>query len=243
MIDLTPLEVRKKKGDFRRIMRGYDPELVDDFLDLVADRLEQLVRENMAIAERVSVLESQVTDYRDREKALTEALVTAQEMREEMRKQVQKEAELVRREAEAESEAIRSGAMQAREREEESLRRLRARQTQLLQTYRGFLERELAELSVMAETLEVHQTRPMFGSEQGMDGEEAPAPKEVKPRARKAAPAPASQAPAPPLSAVPPLALLTEKDEPSQIELVEPAEAEPAEPDGGWVSTLIERKG
>jgi DivIVA domain-containing protein len=40
MIDLTPLEVRQKKGDFRRAVRGYDPELVNDFLDLVADRRE-----------------------------------------------------------------------------------------------------------------------------------------------------------------------------------------------------------
>ena len=40
MIDLTPLEVRKKKGDFRRGLRGYDPPQVDDFLDIVADRLE-----------------------------------------------------------------------------------------------------------------------------------------------------------------------------------------------------------
>ena len=52
MIDLTPLEVRKKKGDFRRGFRGYDAELVNDFLDLVADRMEELVRENMSLAER-----------------------------------------------------------------------------------------------------------------------------------------------------------------------------------------------
>ena len=36
MIDLTPLEVRKKKGDFRRSMRGYEQQAVDDFIDLVA---------------------------------------------------------------------------------------------------------------------------------------------------------------------------------------------------------------
>ncbi|MFH1765104.1 MAG: DivIVA domain-containing protein, partial [Gemmatimonadota bacterium] len=36
MIDLTPLDVRKKRGDFRRILRGYDPEEVDTFMDLVA---------------------------------------------------------------------------------------------------------------------------------------------------------------------------------------------------------------
>jgi DivIVA domain-containing protein len=65
---LTPLEVRKKKGDFRRIMRGYDPGLVDDFLDLVADRLEELVRENLSLAERVARQDQQVAEYRERER-------------------------------------------------------------------------------------------------------------------------------------------------------------------------------
>ena len=32
MIDLTPLDVRKKRGDFRKMLRGYDPQEVDSFL-------------------------------------------------------------------------------------------------------------------------------------------------------------------------------------------------------------------
>ena len=39
MIDLTPLDVRSKRGDFRRILRGYEPQEVDTFLELVAERL------------------------------------------------------------------------------------------------------------------------------------------------------------------------------------------------------------
>ena len=153
MIDLTPLEVRKKKGDFRRAMRGYEPSLVDDFLDLVADRLEELVRENMALHERLKTSDMQVGDYRDRERALTEALVSAQELREEMRAQAVRETELARRGAEQDAERILATAMLQREKEEEAIRRLRARQAQLLQTYRSFLEREINELGVVAETL------------------------------------------------------------------------------------------
>src|SRR5690606_17758021 len=92
MIDLTPLEVRKKKGDFKRAMRGYDTPLVDDFLDLVADRMEELVRENLSLTERTTRSEQQIAEYRERERALTEALVTAQEMREEVRRQATREA-------------------------------------------------------------------------------------------------------------------------------------------------------
>jgi cell division initiation protein len=153
MIDLTPLEVRKKKGDFRKAMRGYDPALVDDFLDVTADRMEELVRENMTFADRVSRLEVLVADYREREKALTDALVSAQEMREETRRQATRDADLLRREAEAEAADIRAAAHQAKEKEEDGLRRLRAQRSQLMKSFRAFLERELAELSVAEEAL------------------------------------------------------------------------------------------
>jgi cell division initiation protein len=132
MIDLTPLEVRKKKGDFRRIMRGYDPALVDDFLDLVADRMDELVREVLALTERVGRQEQQVADFRERERALTEALVTAQEMREEIRQQTSREAELVKRSAEQHAGELRS-------RTEQELERLRST-----------TEREVAELRASA---------------------------------------------------------------------------------------------
>lgn len=153
MIDLTPLEVRKKKGDFKRAMRGYEPGLVDDFMDLVADRLEQLVRDNMAHTEKLRQLEQQVREYQERERALTDALVSAQELREEMRAQSTREADLARRAAEQDAERIRASAMHQRSREEQNLRQLRARQAQFLQTYRNFLERELNEVGVIAETL------------------------------------------------------------------------------------------
>lgn len=169
MIDLTPLEVRKKKNDFPRSLRGYDPGPVGDFLDLVADRLEQLVRENLSLSERVEHLDAEVRDYREREQALTEALVTAQEMRDDIRRQALREADLSRRDAEQVANAIRAEAHQTREREEEVLRRLRARRAQLIQTYRSFLERELAELAVVAESLELSPVRDEWGNVAGAE--------------------------------------------------------------------------
>ncbi len=160
MIDLTPIDIRKKKGDFSRSLRGYDVADVDMFLDLVADRLEEVVNESLRLEERVSQLEAQMQEYRQRETALTEAVVTAQELREDVKRQVAKEAELARREAEVEAERIRAAALQAREHEEEQLRRLRARRIQLLRTFRTFLERELAELAVMEQELASGDVEP-----------------------------------------------------------------------------------
>jgi cell division initiation protein len=190
MIDLTPLEVRKKKGDFRRVMRGYEPGLVDDFLDLAADRMEELVRDNLQLGERVRRLEEQVSDFRDRERALTEALVTAQEMREEMREQTSREAEIARREAESEAARIRQAAELARERAEESIRHLRDRQRQLVASYRALLERELAEISAVARSLEEGGSHRAIGtlfSNEDLEGVFAVADEIADPRSEAAA--------------------------------------------------------
>src|SRR5512141_749917 len=153
MIDLTPLEVRKKKGDFRRALRGYEPELVDDFLDMVADRLEELVRDNMALNERVARLEELVTDYREREMALTEALVSAQEFREDQLNHASREAALRLREAEPAAQSIREAALRDRDKEEAALRRVRARRVQLVESFRAFLEREMHQIEVESAAL------------------------------------------------------------------------------------------
>ncbi len=108
MIDLTPLDVRKKRGDFRKIFRGYDPEEVDTFLELVAERLEDLVKENLTLTERALRFESQLRTLEGRETAVQEALVTAQKLREDVREQSRREAESLRSQVARESERRRA---------------------------------------------------------------------------------------------------------------------------------------
>lgn len=173
MMDLTPLDVRKKKGDFRRILRGYDPQEVDTFLELVEERLEGLVSENHSLGDRVARLEEALRTLEERERAVQEALVTAQRVREEMADQSRREAELLLREARWEAEELRrqveleverrllEGEVRVRERREalEELERARVR---FLKAFRSLLERELAVVEVeearnplLEQTLEV----------------------------------------------------------------------------------------
>lgn len=148
MIDLTPLDVRKKKGDFRRTVRGYDPELVDDFLDMVAERLEELVKQNVALSERGEHLQEQVASFREREKALNEALVTAQQLRSEAQVQADKEVELIRREAQGEAERIVAEGQRSFRELAREIESLQARKLQFIRAFRGMLDRHLAELDV-----------------------------------------------------------------------------------------------
>lgn len=146
MIDLTPLDVRKKKGDFRRAMRGYEPAQVDDFLDLAAERLEELVRENGVLGGRVEEMERAMAEYRDRERAMNEALVSAQQLREEMREQASRESELLLKDARGEAEQIVGEARRQAAVALEALRRLQGQRARFLRVFRTLVERQLGEL-------------------------------------------------------------------------------------------------
>jgi DivIVA domain-containing protein len=154
MIDLTPLDVRNKRGDFKKVMRGYDPHEVDVFLEIVADRLEALIRENMALKERAGALQAQVNAQSEREQAVQAALVTAQELRADIRNQAQREAENIVKAAEtegrrlmAEAEAEVRTKLRAAERRLDKLademRELERRRARFLKDFRQLLEREL----------------------------------------------------------------------------------------------------
>src|SRR3989449_6088886 len=107
---LTPHDVRKQ--EFRRSLRGYEPLGVDDFRVRVADELERILREKSVLEERLAALGEQLSEDRERERAMNEALVAPQQLREETRAAAQREAQVTVREAEA---AARRGVEAARE--------------------------------------------------------------------------------------------------------------------------------
>lgn len=162
MIDLTPLDVRSKRGDFKKLMRGYDPQEVDIFLELVAERLEELTRENIAMRERTQILQQQVASQSDREQAVQEALVTAQELRADIRGQAQREAESILKEAEtegrrlvAEAEAEARTKLRSSERRldqiSDGLEEMERRRMRFLKEFRQLLEREMDVVQVEEE--------------------------------------------------------------------------------------------
>jgi len=152
MIDLTPIDIRSKQGDFPRALRGYQPEQVDDFLALAADRLEEVTLELMRMQERLEHQANELKGHREREHALTSALVSAQELREEVLRQAAREADLIRKEGRLEVDQLRAAALQGVEEEQQIARQLRARREQMVRSFRSFLERELAELTVMEQS-------------------------------------------------------------------------------------------
>ncbi len=145
-MDLTPLDVRRKKEDLRRSVRGYDSGQVDAFLDVVADRLESLVRSEVRLSEEVRLLREQLESFKERERALNEALIAAQELREETRAQAERAAEIRIREAKQEAEKLVGEARTAVRAHETSLVELGSRRAGLLREMRSLLERFLGDV-------------------------------------------------------------------------------------------------
>ena len=144
---LTPLDVRKQ--EFRRSLRGYEPLGVEDFRARVADELDRILREKAVLEERVAALAEQLRAYRDRERAMNEALVAAQQLREETRTGAQREAQMVVRQAEAEAQRIIATARTAQGEVERRSADVQRQFQAYVAGFRTLLERQLAELQAL----------------------------------------------------------------------------------------------
>jgi DivIVA domain-containing protein len=144
---LTPLDVRKQ--EFRRSLRGYEPTGVDDFRARVADELERILREKSVLEERAAALGEQLRAYRERERAMNEALVAAQQLREETRAGAQREAQVIVREAEAEARRLLDEARAAQGDVQRQSADVERQFLAYVAGFRALLERQLAELRAL----------------------------------------------------------------------------------------------
>jgi cell division initiation protein len=103
-MNITPLDITQKQ--FRKVFRGLDPEEVEAFLGLVAVELEDLLKDFTALREDHQRKAEEIVEFRSRERALQETLVTAQKASEEIRDAARKEAEITISDAELQAEKI-----------------------------------------------------------------------------------------------------------------------------------------
>ena len=141
---LTPLDIRRY--DFGNALRGYDRTRVDQFRDQVAEEFEKLMRQNQELAWTARGFHEQLRAFRERDKALNDALVSAQQLRAEIREQAEREAQLLMREARAEVErGVADLRSEAKKVEEDIAALVRARRAYLSQL-RTLVERQLSEI-------------------------------------------------------------------------------------------------
>jgi DivIVA domain-containing protein len=141
---ITSLDVRR--FDFGRALRGYNPEKVEQFREQIAEELDRLGRVNADLDTKARSFHEQLRAFRERDKALNDALVSAQQLRAETREQAEREAQLLLKEARAEGDRLVEAAKSEVRRMEAELDALdRSRRTYLAQM-RALLARQLSEV-------------------------------------------------------------------------------------------------
>jgi cell division initiation protein len=95
---ITPLDIQQMV--FQVKLRGYDRDEVNRFLEEVAQTVESLNRDNAGLRERILSLEQQVAELKRTELTLSNTLVSAQSLADDVKRSAQRDAELIIKEAE-----------------------------------------------------------------------------------------------------------------------------------------------
>ena len=146
---ITPLDLQNHR--FPRRVAGYAQEEVDDFLRLVAEDYEAVLREAEAQREQVARLEQRVEELGVNEQILQETLITAQKLSEDLKQTSMKEAEVIVSEAEVKGEKILDAAHRRAANLAEDIREMKQLKTRLSTAVRAAIETHLGLLEGLAE--------------------------------------------------------------------------------------------
>jgi len=193
-VKLTPLDVRKQ--EFKRTMRGYDPEEVEAFLTMLADELELHIRDKNQMSDELIKLRTQLRDYQRVESTLRDTLVKAQNTVEDSRVNSRREAEIILHEAELQAENIIKDAREEFLSMRHEISLLKAQKEAIAKRLRHMLESQLEMLEVMeiedfqrfespqkppSVKRTIHEPQPASKPRQSPQTEERQTPKIVKP--------------------------------------------------------------
>lgn len=101
---VSPIDIAHKS--FSKKVLGLDPKEVSEFLSLIAEQLEELIRERNTLRENVREKELMLLDYKERDQMLKNTIATASQMAEKIRTDAEREAKLILGEAHQKSEML-----------------------------------------------------------------------------------------------------------------------------------------
>lgn len=135
---LTALDIYQQ--EFKRVFRGYDPDEVESFLEVVAASFEHLNRENGVLKAKIASLEEKIEEYRKTEESLRETLLSVQRFEESTKNALQRESELTMKQARMEAERIVNEAEEKANKIREEINRLKNMKERFIAEYRALLQ-------------------------------------------------------------------------------------------------------
>jgi cell division initiation protein len=138
---ITPSDIENK--EFKRVKKGFDPDEVDEFLDLIIVDMEKLIKENRRLKEELSKASSQVDKHVNSESTVYETLAAAKQLMNDIAASAERRAEILLKNAELEADMITREAKENISRYTEEGNRLMSRVDVLRERYKTLLKDEL----------------------------------------------------------------------------------------------------
>lgn len=101
---IAPIDIAHKT--FSRKMMGLDTDEVQDFLRLVAEEMEALIRDRNNLREELREKELAIIEFRERDELLKNTITTATKMSDKIQVDAEREARLILNDARQQSEMI-----------------------------------------------------------------------------------------------------------------------------------------
>jgi cell division initiation protein len=103
---ITPLDIQHKVLETQ--WRGYHKAQVDQFLEEIAESVEELTKENLVMREKLSSKDEELGQLKRAESTLTSTLISTQSFVDQLKRGAQRDADLIVKEAELKAEEILS---------------------------------------------------------------------------------------------------------------------------------------
>ncbi len=95
---LTPLEIENRK--FKKEVRGYSREEVEEFMQVISENYELLYKENQVNKDKINMLSNAIKQYKNMEETLQSAILVAQNAGDDVVQNARKNAENIIKDAE-----------------------------------------------------------------------------------------------------------------------------------------------
>jgi cell division initiation protein len=149
---ISPIDIQQQQ--FKTRPFGYEKAGVDHFLELLAEEVERLVRENLDLMEELARARASLKELRDREETLKETLVTTQKLTGELKSKARREIDTMMAEAEVKAERLMHNAEERRLELIKEVQEIKRQKIDFEVSLRGLLEKHIRMLDLNAVEIE-----------------------------------------------------------------------------------------
>lgn len=149
---ISPIDIHQQQ--FKSRLLGYEKAGVDQFLELLAEELERLVRKNQDLQEELARTNATLAEMRDREETLKETLISTQKITEALKSTARREVDVLMAEAEIKAERLMHNAEERRLQLIEEVQEIKRQKVDFEVSLRGLLEKHIRMLDLNVVAIE-----------------------------------------------------------------------------------------